>query len=219
VKFRGEIWRQRLWIWLPALLFFLANVGAFAVYKLGYAGRVESLQEELDTQRQTLGQLAAQQRASQAMLTRVQTNEQQVAQLYADRLSPRSRRLTAITTEVKAMAKKAGLEPRAFSYPEEEIQKFRLIKRSYIFSVKGTYSELRRFISQLEASRSFISLDEVTVNSNDSSGAELSISLKLSTLFARGAEEGVPALADPSLNGAAAVSPAPAPGSASGGTP
>jgi Tfp pilus assembly protein PilO len=219
VKFRGEIWRQRLWVWLPALLFFLANVGAFAVYKLGYAGRVESLQEELDTQRQTLGQLTAQQRASQAMLTRVQTNEQQVAQLYADRLSPRSRRLTAITTEVKEMAKKAGLEPRSFSYPEEEIQKFRLIKRSYIFSVKGTYSELRQFISQLEASRSFISLDEVTVNSNDSSGAELSISLKLSTLFARGEEEGVPAPADPSLNGAAAVSPASAPGSASGGTP
>jgi Tfp pilus assembly protein PilO len=219
VKFRGEIWRQRLWVWLPALLFFLANVGAFAVYKLGYAGRVESLQEQLDTQRQTLGQLTAEQRASQAMLTRVQTNGQQVAQLYADRLSPRSRRLTAITTEVKEMAKKAGLEPRSFSYPEEEIQKFSLIKRSFIFSVKGTYSELRRFISQLEASRSFLSLDQVTVNSNDSSGAELSISLKLSTLFARGAEEGVPAPAAPGLNGAAAVSPAPAPGSAPGGTP
>jgi Tfp pilus assembly protein PilO len=219
VKFRGEIWRQRLWVWLPALLFFLANVGAFAVYKLGYAGRVESLQDQLDTQRQTLGQLASQQRASQAMLTRVQTNGQQVVQLYADRLSPRSRRLTAITTEVKAMAKKAGLEPRSLSYPEEEIQKFSLIKRSFIFSVKGTYSELRQFISQLEASRSFLSLDQVTVNSNDSSGAELSISLKLSTLFARGTEEGVPAPADPSLNGAAAVSPAPAPGSASGGTP
>jgi Tfp pilus assembly protein PilO len=218
VKFRGEIWRQRLWIWLPALLFFLANVGAFAVYRLGYAGRVESLQEELDTQRQTLSQLTAQQREAQTMLTRVKTNEQQVEQLYAERLSTRSRRLTGVTAEVKEMARKAGMEPRAFSYPEEEIQQFGLIKRSFVFSVKGTYVELRKFINLLEASRSFLSLDQVTANSDDSSGAELTISLKLSTLFARGSEEGTPAApAAAGLNGAAAVSPGPV--RAPGGTP
>ncbi|HEY7213563.1 MAG TPA: hypothetical protein VIC28_02985, partial [Thermoanaerobaculia bacterium] len=81
----GEIWRQRLWIWVPALLFFLANAGAFAVYKLGYAGRVESLQETLDDQKRQLHELSAQQRKMQEMLARVRTNEQQVEQLYAER--------------------------------------------------------------------------------------------------------------------------------------
>jgi Tfp pilus assembly protein PilO len=194
VKFRGEIWRQRLWVWLPALVFFLANVGAFAVYKLGYAGQVESLQSTLDIQKQTLSQLAANQKESRVMLARVQTNEQQVRQLYAERLSTRSRRLTGITAEVKEMARKTGLEPRTFTYPEEEFQKYGLIKRSFVFNANGTYAELRKFISLLEASPSFLSLDELTVNSNSQSqGQELSIALSLSTLFARDPEEGAPA--------------------------
>ncbi|HKI05371.1 MAG TPA: hypothetical protein VKK31_25550 [Thermoanaerobaculia bacterium] len=197
MKFRGEIWRQRLWVWLPALLFFLANVGAFAVYKVGYAGRIDSLDEQLDDQQQTLDKLTKQQREAQAMLTRVQTNEQQVKELYAERLSARSRRLTLIGAEVKEMARKAGLVPRAFSYPEQEIEELGLIKRSYIFNVEGTYVELRKFINLLEASRSFVSIDEVTLGSN-SAGAELNIALKLSTLFAREPEDLPAATMDPS---------------------
>jgi Tfp pilus assembly protein PilO len=189
MRLRGEIWRQRLWIWVPALVFFLANAGAFAVYKLGYAGRVESLQETLDGQSRTLKDLAAQQKNVEAMLARVRTNEQQVEQLFSDRLSARSRRLTGITAEVKELAQRSGLVPRTLSYPEEEIEEFGLIKRSFVFSVEGTYVELRRLINLLEVSRSFLSLDEVTV-SGTSEGPELRIDLELSTLFARDAEDG-----------------------------
>jgi Tfp pilus assembly protein PilO len=219
VKFRGEIWRQRLWVWLPALIFFLANVGAFAVYKLGYAGRVESLQSTLDMQKQTLSQLTANQQESRIMLARVETNERQVAQLYAERLSTRRRRLTGITTEVKEIARKTGLVPRTFSYPEEEFQEYGLIKRSYVFNANGTYAELRKFISLLEASPSFLSLDELTVSSN-TQGEELSIALTLSTLFARdsaGAAPAPPPAAGP--NGAAAVSRGLSSRGTPGGTP
>jgi Tfp pilus assembly protein PilO len=218
VKFRGEIWRQRLWVWLPALLFFLANLGAFAVYKLGYAGRVESLQSTLDVQKQTLSQLAAKQQESRIMLARVETNEQQVKQLYAERLSTRRRRLTGITAEVKEIARKAGLVPsRTFTYPEEGIQQFGLIKRSYVFNASGTYAELRKFISLLEASPSFLSLDELSVNSN-TEGQELNIALSLSTLFASDAEEGIQAPAAAGTNGAAAVSGGLSPRGTPGGT-
>ncbi len=184
----GEIWRQRLWIWVPALIFFAANAGAFAVYKLGYAGRVASLQETLDGQERRLEELAAQRRQMENMLARVRTNEQQVEQLYRERLSTRSRRLTSVTAEVKDLASRAGLLPRALSYPEEDIEKFGLIKRSFVFSVEGTYGELRKFINLLEISRSFLSLDEVKLAGN-TEGPELHIDLALSTLFAREAEE------------------------------
>lgn len=193
MKSRGEIWRQRLWIWVPAAVFFLANAGAFAVYKLGYAGRVETLQERLDGQAQQLRDLEGQRRSVEAMLARVRTNEQQVEQLYAERLSTRSRRLTGITSEVKELAAKSGMVPRSLSYPEEDIEEFGLIKRSFVFSVDGTYVELRKFLNLLEISRSFLSLDEVSVGSS-SEGPELHIELSLSTLFARDAEDsGAPA--------------------------
>ena len=191
---RGEIWRQRLWIWVPALVFFLANAGAFAVYKLGYAGRVETLQETLDDQGRRLNELTARRRGMEDMLARVRTNERQVEQLYAERLSTRSRRLTGITAEVKELAKKSGLVPRSLSYPEEDIEKFGLIKRSFVFSVDGTYTDLRKFINLLEVSRSFLSLDEVQV-AGSAAGPELRIDLSLSTLFAKDSEDtGAPAV-------------------------
>lgn len=185
---RGEIWRQRLWIWVPALVFFLANAGAFAVYKLGYAGRVKSLEETLEDQGRRLKDLTDRRRQMEGMLAGVRTNEQQVVQLYAERLSTRSRRLTGITAEVKDLAKKSGLVPKALSYPEEDIEKFGLIKRSFVFSVEGTYADLRKFINLLEVSRSFISLDEVQV-AGSTVGPELRIDLSLSTLFAKDADD------------------------------
>jgi Tfp pilus assembly protein PilO len=189
----GEIWRQRLWIWVPALLFFLANAGAFAVYKLGYAGRIGSLDDKLKELSQQHTELRDKAQQAATMIARVRTNEAQVEQLYTDRLSTRSQRLTSINAEVKKLAAAAGLRPRAISYPEKDIEEYNLVKRSFVFSVEGTYAELRKLVSLLETSRSFLSIDEVTVV-NSAEGKELRVDLTLSTLFARDAEaEPVPA--------------------------
>ncbi|HEY7214356.1 MAG TPA: hypothetical protein VIC28_06985, partial [Thermoanaerobaculia bacterium] len=157
----------------------------------------------LDDQKRQLHELSAQQRKMQEMLARVRTNEQQVEQLYAERLSTRSRRLTGITSEVKELAQKSGLVPRAITYPEEDIQEFGLVKRSFIFSVEGTYVELRQFINLLEVSRSFLSLDEVRLTGG-TEGPELRIDLAISTLFAKESEDaGVPAAPSPPASGGA----------------
>jgi Tfp pilus assembly protein PilO len=208
VRAPGEIWRQRLWIWVPALLFFLVNAGAFAVYKLGYAGRIESLDERLKELAQQHKELTNKTGQAATMINLVRTNEAQVEQLYTDRLSTRSQRLTSITAEVKKLAAAAGLRPRAISYPEKDIEEYNLIKRSFVFSVEGTYAELRKLVSLLETSRSFLSIDEVTVV-NSAEGKELRIDLTLSTLFARDAEtEPVPT---PAARAASAASPGGAP--------
>ena len=202
----GEIWRQRLWIWVPALLFFLANAGAFAVYKLGYAGRIETLQETLQRQAETVKDIQSKRKQMETMIARVRTNEQQVEQLYADRLSTRSERLTKITAEIQRLEKTAGLVPKSISFPENEIEEYGLIKRSYVFSVQGTYANLRRFVSLLETSRSFLSLDEITV-ANNTEGPELKIDLSISTLFARDAQDAPPAAAAPPARAGAAARP------------
>jgi Tfp pilus assembly protein PilO len=183
VRPAGEIWRQRLWIWVPALLFFLANA-AFAVYELGYAGRIDSLNDTLSTQQAQIRDLGNKRKQMETMIARVRSNEAQVQQLYTDRLSTRRLRVTSITDEVKKLAREAGLAPKSISYPEEEIQEYNLIRRSFNFSVQGTYAGLRKFVNLLEASHSFLSVDEATVASS-SEGPELRIDLSLSTLFSR----------------------------------
>jgi Tfp pilus assembly protein PilO len=205
----GEIWRQRLWIWVPALVFFLANAGAFAVYKLGYAGRIESLQETLDSQRQTVKKQAGDRKQMETMIALVQTNATQIEQLYLDRLSTRSQRMTKITAEVKDLARQAGLVPKSINYPEEEIQEYRLIRRSFVFSVEGTYAGLRKLIDLLASSHSFLTLDEATVV-NNTQGKELRIDLTISTLFARDAQD------EPMMPAPAAAAPARRPAAAKG---
>ena len=52
--------RRRVALWLPALVFFLAALGALLAYPLRFAGRAEVTQEELTEARQELAELGRQ---------------------------------------------------------------------------------------------------------------------------------------------------------------
>jgi len=187
---RGEIWRRRLWVWVPALLFFLANAAAFSVYRLGYAGTVQGLDANLKSRAEELQRLEAERQNLETLVNRVKTNREQVRQLYDERLATRSQRLTAVTAEFKDLARKAGLEPKEISYKQEEIPEYGLVKRLFVFPVEGTYPELRKFINLLELSPSFLTLENVNLRSGGEDGPELSIDLTISTVFVREAEAG-----------------------------
>ena len=107
-------------------------------------------------------------------------------ELYDERFSTRSERLTRFTAEVKSLARKAGLNPRSLSYPEQAIESYGLVKRSSIFAVQGTYQELRQFLNLMELSDSFLTLESISLSeANEEQGPELRMSLKISTLFAQ----------------------------------
>lgn len=193
MKVSGQIWRDRAWVWVPALVFFVANFAVLSTYRLRYAGQVQSLDDRLREQVQSRKESDRQRENLQAMLSRLRSNDASVRQLYDDRFSTRRRRLTAITGEVKEMAAKAGLRPGAINYPEEEIQDYGLIKRSFVFSVRGNYPQLRNLIQMLELSHSFLTLEEANVQS-DTDSPDLRIDLTLSTLFAKDpADQSAPA--------------------------
>jgi len=180
----GQIWRDRVWVWVPALIFFVANLVLLSTYRLRYAGQVQSLDDRLHEQESQAKDLEKKRNERQGMLNQLQMNDAAVRQLYEQRFSTRRQRLVAATREVWEMATKAGLDPKSISYPEEEIQDFDLIKRSFVFSVSGTYQNLRRFVQQLEASPSFLTLEAISIG-GDSDGPELRMDLTISTLFTK----------------------------------
>jgi len=186
MKDQSEIWRQRIWVWLPALLFFLANAVAFSVYRFGYAGQVQSLEADLQSVKERqLTPLEQRRAVLERRLLRARNAETAVRQLYTDLFSTRSQRLTSATSEVKSLARKAGLNPKTISYPEQEIEDYGLVKRSFVFPVEGTYAELRQFLNMLELTDSFLTLEGVTLSEETrDQGPELHMSLTLSTLFA-----------------------------------
>lgn len=197
MRSRDEIWRLRLWVWLPALLFFLANATAYVVYRFGFADRVESLEASLTETQKSLETAAATRARLDRLIERSRRNDVEIARLYDERFATRSERLTRVTAEVKRLARTAGLNPLTISYGNEQIEDYGLVKRSFAFSVDGTYLELRKFINLLELSESFLTLEEVTLAGEEAQGPELHIRLTLSTLFAREAGSTEAAVPDP----------------------
>ncbi|HEV7515443.1 MAG TPA: hypothetical protein VGR07_04015, partial [Thermoanaerobaculia bacterium] len=117
------------------------------------------------------------------LIARADANRRQVDSLY-DRFATRRQRLTEVTAEVQSLARRAGLDPRSISYPEQEIEDYGLVKRSFIFSVDGNYLALRKFLNLLELSDSFLTLEDAGL-SETSKGEELRMNLTLSTLFTK----------------------------------
>lgn len=176
------IWRRRLAVWVPALVFFLANLALFSTYRLVYAGRVESLRGTLGERQEHLTGLQGRSQELTGLVARARSSRLGMAELYRDRLSTERGRFTAVTAEIRELARRAGLEPAAMSYPTEEIEDYGLVKRYFTFNVEGTYVELRQFVNFLELTPSFVTLEEVALSGGE--GPQLGIRLNLSTLFA-----------------------------------
>lgn len=160
---RGDIWRQRLWVWATALTFVALNGIGLLVYLFAYSDRVKTLEVDLRDQGKRQADVHAAHLHSEDLLRQARVNRERILQLYDEHFSTRRRRLTGVTAEVKDLARRAGLVPRSITYPEEQIQQYGLIKRSFIFSVDGTYADLRKFINLLELSDSFLTLEDASL--------------------------------------------------------
>ena len=161
---RGDIWRQRAWVWASALAFLAINCIGLLVYRVGYSDRVNTLQLDLRDQAARLDAARADRLRLDDLLRQARINRERVLQLYDDHFSTRRRRLTGITAEVKDLARRSGLVPRALAYPEEQIQQYELVKRSFVFTVDGTYADLRKFVNLLELSDSFLTIENAALS-------------------------------------------------------
>jgi len=189
---RFELFRRRLWVWLPALLFLVANVALFSTYRLVYAGQVQSLRGRLAEREAALAKLTERGEELDRLTRSARDNRERLDTLYTDRLAAERQRFTRLVAEIKELAARSGLEPTSISYPGEDLADFGLVKRYFTFSVEGTYAELREFVKLLELTPSFVTLEQVnlneTQNTNPYGGAStalLNMDLKLSSLFVR----------------------------------
>jgi|CXWL01.1.fsa_nt_gi Tfp pilus assembly protein PilO len=180
----SSLWRRRLWVWLPALIFLVANVAVFSTYRLVYAGQAEALENRLAEREKELVKVEGRAQELDTLVLDARTNRQLLADLVGDRLSAERQRFTRLVGEIKQLATQSGLDPTQISYPGEEIVELGLTKRYITFNVVGTYPSLREFVRELETTRSFITLEQISLTEGDSSGL-LNITLRLSTFFAR----------------------------------
>ncbi len=180
-----SLWRRHLALWLPAALLLALDLAALAIYPVRFAGRAEVTAGELTAAKTELAGLTRRRRDLEAQAAAIGQTRLAVEKLYSERLGTEAQNLTRLIAEVKDLAARSGLTPQAVSYPRESLETYGLRKRSFVFSVQGTYPDLRKLINLLELSDSFLTLEQVSLSSAGAGGT-LSIQLRISTLFSTG---------------------------------
>jgi type IV pilus assembly protein PilO len=198
---KAAIWRGRLWVWLPALLFFLLNLSGWLYFRAGdFVAQVSSLEKRIQVRQERQKKLSSEEAQLRHLEESALTNRRRIEELYGDRLSTQRHRLTDIIKEVRRLAEGAGLGPSATSYPEETFEAYGLERKGFVFSVAGSYTDLRKFVNSLELTESFIVIDSVSLASaGEDRRGDLRISFRISTLFA--SEKGLEELGQPAEAG------------------
>lgn len=180
-----ERWRRTLWVWIVPLAFCILNLLGIAVYRTAYAGDVEGLERRYLASVEELEGLRRQSAGIEAALEQIEEQRQGIEHLYDGYFQTEPERFTRAVAEVKRLAREAGLDPTAFSYPLEDLNQTDLVRRGIGFSVEGTYRQLRTFINFLELTDQFLTLNSITLSETgaDSNNPRLNIRMKLSTIF------------------------------------
>ena len=182
-----EVWRRTALRWSIPLVFCLLNLAAFGVYRAYFAGQVPALQETYGVASDQMSRLQDEKAQIEGFLERADEVRESVDGLYGERFATEAERFTRTVLEIKNRARQAGLDPGAISYPRTDLSEYDLVKRNIVFSVEGTYEQLRTFINFLELSDEFLTLESVSLGDRglqqDARNPRLSIQLSLSTVF------------------------------------
>lgn len=94
---------------------------------------------------------------------------------------PLQRDMTSIITEIRGLAKKAGLDISAAKYTRTGFKDDDIVAYDISFPINGTYRQVRKFIYSLEKLPYLMSFDELTITSNKLK--TVSLPLKVSIYF------------------------------------
>jgi type IV pilus assembly protein PilO len=176
-------WRSRLKFWLPALILVGLNLAVLSTYRFLLAGQTQLQAGRIERRQARIQELEAERLVLDETVTEARRNRELVDRLYREWMTPESERLTAVIAEVKNLADMAGVLYSSFSYPDQVLEEQGLIKRSLVFSVEGSYLDLRSFINLIEVSDLFLILESVQLTGGARDGPTVRVSMTVSTLF------------------------------------
>ena len=176
-------WRRRVWIWLPPALALAAATLYLVSLQRGVRSQGASLGARLEVAQREHGQAQAAVERLEKLDAAAQATRAQMARFMEEKFATEGGRFTSLVREIKQLAEHAGLDPREIGYPEEAYADLGLVRRSFVFSVQGSYVNLRAFLYLLELSPSYVTVDAIEVHELPGDKG-LSVSLRLSTFFA-----------------------------------
>lgn len=178
------LWRQNRIIALLLLALLLGNVSLYAWTVRVVRPEKEQLTQSLERQQQELEQmrrLGARQDTPEAVYRQ---GRRDLVDFYA--MIPPRDDLTSLIEELFVMARDAGLDIDRISYDPQQLEERALLSYSLMFSVTGSYDQLKRFVHALEGSTRLISLDEIALSGSETTGNGVSLNMRFTTYYQAG---------------------------------
>jgi Tfp pilus assembly protein PilO len=183
---------RRAMAWAIPLAVVAANLVWLAAFGSGSRMREAELARRLERVRSDHAEVTTRLAEREQLWIAANENRDRLARLDREQFASERARFTDMVRELKQLAERAGLDPGNIGYPRESLVDYGLTRRSFVFSVEGSYGALRTFLHLVELTPSFLVVEQIDVGDG---GRGLSIRLRLSTLFstAAAAEEPVAA--------------------------
>lgn len=177
---RSALGGRRLLYWVPPLLVLAVNLVWTFAFGSGSRIRAADLARRVERARAVDADLGRRLEEREALWAAANRNREEIDRLFLERLSTESERFTDSVRELYDLAERSQLLYDSITYPREELEGYGLVRKSFVFSVTGSYADLRTFLNLLELTESFLVLDQIGVSE---SGSRLGIELRLSTYF------------------------------------
>jgi len=187
---RWLAWRRLLPVWLPVMVFAVANVVVYVWLSSETIGRRAALEASVDDLQQTIARLEkARDRAANDRQA-VEALQVELDQIYDDVFSSLDQRLTAILRAVGEATRAAGVRPGTFTYGANEDKDLGLWRFQISFGFDAQYHQVRRLLDALAESAQFLIVDRVSFSGDeDARSQELRVSIAVSTYLARADKE------------------------------
>ena len=175
----------RLWlVWLlPALLL---AVNAFWLLGLRGAvlGRGSLLAKQRDAVAGEVASLTAQRDALAAARASLATLESDLGAMRKERLGSMRERMVSFLVDVAKRTHAAGLLPQRINYSADVDEKSGMVHFTAIFSLAGTYEQVRRCVNLLESSPQFVVVERLNVRSEETAiSLAVDVQLSVGTYF------------------------------------
>jgi Tfp pilus assembly protein PilO len=175
----------------PLGVLLVVNGVALAVFTMprtlqqrNYAQRLAALRKEVEVQRQHADALAS--RAAT-----IKENEADQQRFFREVVKTREAGLVPLVAELEKVAADPGLKSGARNYTPEEVKGLPLVRVGARVTIKGGYAELVGFLSKVERTKAFVSVDRVQLShsaTSEEGGSEGNLAVELSAYFRNGSE-------------------------------
>jgi Tfp pilus assembly protein PilO len=164
-------------VWLGVL------VAVNLMVNLPRADRISALEEA----HREFGQHLAERKRKVSLLRaeydRVMDGRRTLQTFYDEVLSTKRERMTTVQREIRQIAGKWNINPETISYQRDVFEEDRIVKFSLVVPLDGSYENLRAFVSAVENSENFLTIESIGLSDSKEGGVILSLNVTLVTYF------------------------------------